>query len=39
MEDREIIESQAWRLGKGATQESLLESFRETDEEMGCFSF
>lgn len=39
MEEREIIECQAWRLGKGATQEALLESFRETEEEIGCFSF
>ena len=39
MEEKDIIESQAWRLGKGATVEALVEAFRETEEEMGCFSF
>lgn len=37
--EQELIERYAFLLGKHSTIEELVESYKETSEEMGCFSF
>lgn len=37
--EQEMIEKYAFILGRKSSVEELVESFKETAEEMGCFSF